>query len=400
MEVTVRSGDTFSYYSNLFMIPMQLILDSNPECKPTDLNLAEIINIPGFVRKPYIIQEGDTLSKLAASRNLQSDAILLLNQEQKANELKAGDTILIPERVTVPLINPSLPCDSKNLNKLISCMKNIYPFITVSTIGKSVLETSIQEIRIGKGEKKVHMNASFHANEWITTLVLMTLVNKYLYSLTNGNHLRGNNPISLYKTVELSIVPMVNPDGVDLVLNGPPPKRQEDVIKINGGCKDFIHWKANIRGVDLNKQYPASWEKLKNSPKHPKLPAPRDYPGDSPLTEPEAIAMADLVKNNSFNYIVAFHTQGREFYWGYEGFEPAEAEELAKEFERVSGYQAIRYVDSHAGYKDWYIQEFKRPGFTLELGWGINPLPLSQLNEILTQVEGIFLAALSYYMDI
>lgn len=74
--------------------------------------------------------------------------------------------------------------------------------------------------------------------------------------------------------------------------------------------------------------------------------------------------------------------------------EPPDSELLAKEFERVSGYRAVRNVDSHAGFKDWYIQEFKRPGFTLELGKGINPLPLSQFNELLEKVGRIFLAAL------
>jgi g-D-glutamyl-meso-diaminopimelate peptidase len=165
------------------------------------------------------------------------------------------------------------------------------------------------------------------------------------------------------------------------------------VVNFNEGSNEFVHWKANIRGVDLNNQFPANWE-IEKERKEPKSPAPRDYPGNSCLSEPEAIAMADLMKKNHYDRILAFHTQGEEFYWGYEGFEPPESEVLAKEFERVSGYKAIRNVDSHAGFKDWYIQEFKRPGFTLELGRGINPLPLSQFNDILQKVEGIFLASL------
>ena len=48
---------------------------------------------------------------------------------------------------------------------------------------------------------------------------------------------------------------------------------------------------------------------------------------------------------------MAFHTQGKEFYWGYEGLEPPESRVIATEFERVSGYRGIQYIDSHAGYK-------------------------------------------------
>lgn len=289
--------------------------------------------------------------------------------------------------------DPKLPFSSRSLLKQIKSLKKLYPFINVKTIGTSVLGKPIQEIRIGKGMKKVHMNASFHANEWITTLVLMNLVNQYLSSLTNRSTIRGINMINAFNETELSLVPMVNPDGVDLVLHGPPTSCHNEVMSINEGNNEFVHWKANIRGVDLNNQFPANWE-IEQERKAPKSPAPRDFPGQSSLTEPEAIAMAELVKNSNFDRILAFHTQGEEFYWGYEGFEPKESEALAKEFERVSGYKAIRNVDSHAGFKDWYIQEFKRPGFTIELGKGINPLPLSQFNEILQKVEGIFLAAL------
>jgi g-D-glutamyl-meso-diaminopimelate peptidase len=394
MEVLARSGDSLWYYSSLFMIPLNLIIASNPDVNPSNIKISEKVAIPGYQSIPYTIKNGDTIFKIAASKGLSSDALMLLNQELIPNQLTSGEIIYLPNRVIHPIMSTFSPWDFKKLSEIINDLNRIYPFITVSEIGKSVLGSPIQEIRIGNGRKKVHMNASFHANEWITTMVLMVLLNKYLLSLTNGNLMRGLNSINLFENVELSIVPMVNPDGVDLVLNGPSLNIKEEVLKINEGSDEFVHWKANIRGVDLNKQYPANWE-ITSRKKRPMSPAPRDYPGSAPLTEPEAIAMADLAKRNLFDCILAFHTQGEEFYWGYEGHEPPESEYIANEFERISGYQSVRYVNSHSGYKDWYIQEFKRPGFTLELGRGINPLPLSQFPEILKRVEGIFIAALS-----
>jgi g-D-glutamyl-meso-diaminopimelate peptidase len=272
-------------------------------------------------------------------------------------------------------------------------LSDIYPFIKVNSIGQSVLGKPIQEIRLGKGNKKVQINASFHANEWITTPILMALLNSFLLSITNVRPIRGVSTMPLYNSVDLSIVPMVNPDGVDLVLNGPPPELREEVIAINRGSTDFTGWKANIRGVDLNNQYPAKWDFEKERSEQ-NAPAPRDYLGEAPLTEPEAIAMAELAKDNQFDRMLAFHTQGAEFYWGFEGLEPPESQVLALEFERVSGYKAVQYIDSFAGYKDWFIQEFRRPGFTIELGRGINPLPLSQFDDIYEEVLGIFLASL------
>src|SRR5699024_7554812 len=126
----------------------------------------------------------------------------------------------------------------------------------------------------------------------------------------------------------------------------------------------------------------------------PSSPQPRDFPGYAPLTEPESIAMAELTGNRNFQRVNTFHTQGEVIYWGYEGLEPPESELIVHENARVSGYEPIRYIDSYAGFKDWFIQVYRRPGFTVELGTGINPLPISQFNEIYEETLGIMLANL------
>ena len=291
-------------------------------------------------------------------------------------------------------VKNSSPCDFKWLEQCILNLETAYPFINRRSIGTSVSGKPLWEIQIGNGSKKIHMNGAFHANEWITSVVLLNLLERYLFLLANDFSFMGFRAADLYRHTSLSIVPMVNPDGVDLVLNGPPDGFRAAVLAINDGSDEFVHWKANLLGVDLNKQYPANWE-IDQKRKAPDRPAPRDYPGKAPLTEPESIAMADLAAKSDFARLLAFHTQGEEFYWGYEGFEPPQSAVIAKEFERVSGYKAVQYVDSHAGYKDWFIQEFRRPGFTIELGKGINPLPLSHLQKIIADMEGLFFAALA-----
>ncbi|WP_071395748.1 M14 family metallopeptidase [Bacillus tuaregi] len=393
MKVNIRSGDTLWYYSSLFMIPLPLIIDSNPGLNASQIQVGQEIFIPGFTSQTYRVKSGDSLWKLATARNISIDALLLLNQHVNPSSLQIGQTIYLPARVIAPSMGRIVRYDSSLLARDIQTLKSQFPFIQVRTIGRSVEGKPIQEIKLGKGTKKIHFDASFHANEWITTPILMALLNTFLLSLTNSQPIRGLVTMPLYQSIDLSIVPMVNPDGVDLVLKGPPPALREELIAINKGSADFSDWKANIRGVDLNNQFPANWE-IEKERKEPKSPAPRDYPGDAPLTEPEARVMASLARNSQFDRLLAFHTQGKEFYWGYEGLEPPESRVLANEFERVSGYQSIQYIDSHAGYKDWFIQEFRKPAFTMELGYGINPLPLSQFNEIYEEVLGIFLASL------
>lgn len=194
----------------------------------------------------------------------------------------------------------------------------------------------------------------------------------------------------LYNQTNLNIVPMVNPDGVDLVLNGPPEDEsiRNKLIDWNSGSTDFSGWKANINGVDLNDQFPAEWERERE--RNPKTPGPRDYGGESPLSEPESIAMAELTIERDFARVLAFHTQGKVIYWGFMGLEPPETETLVNEFARVSGYEPVQTIESYAGYKDWFIQDWRRPGFTVELGLGTNPLPISQFGEIYEEALGIF----------
>ncbi len=394
MKIHVRRGDSLFYYSQLFGVPLELIQDSNHIKGNGTLQIGEEILIPGYETAPYMVQDGDTLWKIAKQDKFALDAFMIVNQPHCKNNLHPGDVVLLPRRITTSPINSTVGCDSEKLTSYLHQLKTIYPFISINRIGTSVLGKPLVEVRVGKGTKKVHMNGSFHANEWITTLVLLRLLNDYLLSLTNKTAIRGDEPQIWYQNVELSLVPMVNPDGVDLVLLGPPSHLRDNVLMINDGNTEFVHWKANIRGVDLNKQYPANWEVDKKR-KAPKVPSPRDYPGNAPLTEPEAIAMAKLALKSGFSRVLAFHTQGEEFYWGYEGHEPSESAEIAKKFEKNSGYKAVQYVDSHGGYKDWFLQEFKQPGFTIELGKGINPLPLSQFKDILKKAEGIFFTALS-----
>lgn len=394
MDIYVRPGDSLWRFSEVFKIPLQLIIDSNRNINPQFLRVGQRIRIPGFVTVNYQIKQGDTFWQIAQSRNLPLVAILLANPSLNPNQLYIGQTILIPQRITWRIVNGKQNYSYTIMMNDIKKLLDAYPFLQSSTIGHSVLQHEIPELLIGNGTKRVHYNGSFHANEWITTPIILTFINDYLLSLTNQSTIRGLSPLPLYQQATLSIVPMVNPDGVDLVVQGPPNDEalRNQLITWNNGNTDFSGWKANINGVDLNDQFPAKWE-LENA-RNPKTPGPRDFGGQRPLSEPEAIAMADLTKKRDFARVLAFHTQGRVIYWGFENLEPPESEILVNEFSRVSGYEPVNSAGSYAGYKDWFIQDWRRPGFTVELGSGTNPLPLSQFDDIYEETLGIFLAAL------
>ncbi|PYZ95913.1 peptidase M14 [Alteribacter lacisalsi] len=394
MNIMVRRGDSFWYYSQLFNISLMLIEDSNPDTNPGALQIGQVVRIPGYYVSTYTVQSGDSFWTISRRRGINIDTFFLLNQRINPAALQIGQTLNVPVRVESTLVQGKREYGYSALMNDLRQLVEIYPFLVKRTIGNSVMGKEIVELQVGRGDKRVHMNASFHAHEWITTPILMQTLNEYLLAVSNRGAIRGLFMPDLYQSTTLSLVPNVNPDGVDLLIEGLPEEEpyRSDVLDINDGSTDFSGWKANIRGVDLNNQYPALWEE--EAEQKPPAPAPRDFPGYEPLTEPEAIAMADLTEEGNFDRVLAFHTQGKVIFWGFQGLEPPEAETIVLEFQRVSGFEPIQYVESYAGYKDWFIQEWQRPGYTVELGLGENPLPIEQFDEMYEENLGIFLAAL------
>jgi len=276
-----------------------------------------------------------------------------------------------------------------------------YPFFEIKTIGKSTLGEDIVYIKLGKGNKKLFINSSHHANEWMTSLITMIFIEKYLELYNKKQNYKGYNIQELWEKVTVFIVPMVNPDGVNLCL------KNNKIINNNLYKEiwekyesELENWKANIRGVDLNLNYPTGWEEaVKNKRKKGIYkPGPRDYPGPNAISEIETKNIINFTKLFNFDMTISFHSQGQEIYWSYLNYKVEKAYEIGKKLEKVSGYLLTKpdYYSSFAGYKDWFIENFRKPGYTIEIGKGEDgkSLPLERTKEIYEEVEEIFFMAI------
>lgn len=276
-----------------------------------------------------------------------------------------------------------------------------YPFFKINNIGESTLKEKIIYIKLGKGNKKLFINASHHANEWMTSLIIMIFIEKYLELYNKKENYKGYNIMELWNNVSLYIVPMVNPDGVNLCLNNKKIINKiiyQEIWKENENKLEYL--KSNIRGVDLNLNYPAGWEKAVINKRKIGIDKPglRDYPGPNAISEIETKNMIEFTKLFNFDMTISLHSQGQEIYWSYLNYEIKKAYEIGKKFEKVSGYILTKpdYYSSFAGYKDWFIENYKKPGYTIEIGKGEEriSLPLERAEEIYKEVEEIFLCAI------
>ena len=162
----------------------------------------------------YTILNGDSLFSIALKFQTSISRILYANPDIKSTKIYTGQKIIVPFISVVPT-DVRYTYDLLKMN--LFALKRIYPFLEIQTIGKSILNKNLYVVRIGKGQKEVFYNASFHANEWITTPVLMKFIENYCLSYDNVSDIYGYQSANLFNSVSLYLLPMVNPDGVDLV---------------------------------------------------------------------------------------------------------------------------------------------------------------------------------------
>lgn len=261
----------------------------------------------------------------------------------------------------------------------------------ILTLGETVLGKPILGFWFGSPCQPTLYVGGVHAQEWLTTLVLF----RFGWELEEHSRVHGKLcGVDVCRALEgrgLLLVPALNLDGIDLVLSGleGAGEWKEQVSRVSGG--DLSSWQANIRGVDLNHNYNAGFALLREMEEEQGItgPAPRQYGGPYPHSEPETRCIVELCERLRPNKVVAFHSQGEEIFYRYGDHTPGKSRLMAEVLASSSGYRLSRQqgLASHGGMKDWFIREFSRPGFTVELGKGVNPLPLSQLDPIYRRVR-------------
>lgn len=283
------------------------------------------------------------------------------------------------------------PVTSENTQQAIETLTRTYPFVRSERLTQTAFGRPISTLVIGTGPRKVLYTAAHHANEWITTLILLKFARDFARAIDEGTQIGGIDARELSQRVTIYMVPLVDPDGVDLVTGAIAPDSPEysfaRVLAQNYPQIPFPNgWKANLLGVDLNLQYPAGWlqaREIKFRQGYTR-PGPRDYVGRAPLDQLESRALYGYTQALDPALVLAFHSQGEEIYWQFDDIFVEGAQELGQRLAQVSGYTLANtpYESGFAGYKDWFIKEYRRPGYTIEVGRGENPLPLSQFPQI------------------
>ncbi len=345
------------------------------------------------------VRSGETVDSIAERFHTSVQSLRIANP---ASTFSEGEQLTVP--LNFDVVFTDLPYSSFLTACVMEGLTLRYPFLMKFPIGRSVIGKRIEAIRIGAGPLRVGINASHHANEWITTPLVLLFLERYAKAFSENGTIGNASARELYESSTLTLVPLVNPDGVDLVTGalaeGDSYFESARALSAFYPAIPFPNgWKANIQGVDLNLGYPAGWENARTIKFAQGFtrPGPRDYIGTRPLETPENRAMAELTRHERFDRAIAYHTQGGEIYWEYSGKAPVGSRTLAEQFSAASDYAVanVPYDSSFAGYKDWAIDAFGINAFTIEAGRGENPLPITDLESLYAENERILATVLT-----
>lgn len=289
------------------------------------------------------------------------------------------------------------PPDYQALGSQLQELKNRFPFLKLFHIGKSVLGRKIYAVGLGNIKHSILFAAAFHAQEWLTCSLMIRYLEDICTAIRRNERPNGM-PVKeslLYKG--LLIVPMVNPDGVEIALHGSSSAKhlRRHVRQIMESSERS--WQANARGVDLNHNYDAGFRLTRIAEINSGItgPSPRQFGGLCAHSEPETKAMVNLCTGFDIRTAFAFHSQGEEIYYAYGKHTPEVSPHMAALFASYCGYTVAEPTGlaSHGGFKDWFINTLHRPGFTFEIGKGENPLPITDLEPVYEKLKSTLIIA-------
>jgi len=293
-------------------------------------------------------------------------------------------------------------------------MEAAFPeLMSVEICGQSLDARDIPEVVIGNRSSKKHLfiQASIHAREYINTLLAMKQIERLLVHHEDGSY-NGVSYDELLKEICFHILPMSNPDGVVISQFGIEGIRDEALKETLRSCyaNDLDHgrterdmdtywrtWKANARGVDLNRNFDAGWETYEGV----SYPSSDHYKGTYPVSEPETQAIVNAVHACNAVLTISYHSTGSVIYWDYgsSGEVYEQDAELASLVSSITGYEresSIQSAQDAAGCSDYFVLKEGIPSVTIENGYSACPIGIEEFPSIwASNIE--LLPALAYH---
>jgi len=199
-----------------------------------------------------------------------------------------------------------------------------------TVIGTSVNGSNITAYHFGTGEKELLFIGGIHGGySWNTALVGYELVD-YLDA----------NPNLIPADVTITVIPVLNPDGLKATVGTTGRFSATDAIAINETAR--IAGRFNADEVDLNRNFDCEWNET-GTWQNKEVSG-----GSAPFSEPEASAIkAYITAHKPTAAVVWFSSEGKVYPSACGGTPSKESVTLAATFANAAGYGAAAEFNAY-----------------------------------------------------
>ncbi|MCI5899175.1 MAG: M14 family zinc carboxypeptidase [Firmicutes bacterium] len=282
------------------------------------------------------------------------------------------------------------------------CLKSVceqYPqWLRLFQTGKSQDGRVIYEVQLGNHPRCVICAAGVHGREWLNPVLLLFMIEEYAKAAQQGRMLDGYDVADMLNYSSICFVPLVNPDGYVIANEGfdairNPYYRHTARLR----CVSFVYWKANARGIDINRNFPGkSW-----------------FAGNGPwpASESETRTLVQVFCSHPQSLgFLDFHSRGRVLYYYRKGMGLSYnrmGRKLAAELSGECGYRLASPSEEFLTGKDggnsvhYYAEYFRRPAITVETLDEKLCFPLSEkeLQDTYQEIRTLPLALIRFFVE-
>ena len=263
--------------------------------------------------------------------------------------------------------------------------------VSAEEIGESTDGRILYDVILGNpdAEKTILVVSALHAREYMTSLLSMSQIEYYLEQY--NNKIDGTKVADVLEEICIHYIPMANPDGVTISQYGiskiESASLQKKLKKLTKNST--ATWKANARGVDLNRNFPYDF-KVRGKV------GSAGYSGASANSEKETAALTALIKTlkkeTALQGVINYHAMGSIIFGNYDTtIKKSVAKDidkmyrLAKDltgYSSAAGYYKGNSSGSNGNLREYLMYNLKIPSITIEIGRKACPLPISEFSSI------------------
>ncbi|MEE0945974.1 MAG: M14 family zinc carboxypeptidase [Acutalibacteraceae bacterium] len=284
--------------------------------------------------------------------------------------------------------------DLKMKNSIRALTKQ-YPFIKSFSIGQSCMGREISAIKIGKSSDCILFVGGFKGSEAITSALLLRFAEELCDGIKNSTSVCSVNIEKIMEQKSLIIVPRINPDGCEISLCGAAASGAyvKQIRRLSQG--DTLHWDANLRGVEINRNFSCGWYRDKTENGTRIVPSKANYGGAYPESEPETAALIGLCSKVNILRAVSFGINGRVIYSDFGDKISEKSEKLTALMSQVSGYRVNEIPFCFDGsFEKWFAKTYQRPSISVKIGDMPSPVDSINTSCLFEEVQKLMLISL------